>query len=45
MSPLILRNRNKKRGRIKGTKIPKWDLQRKVNINGKEYASNNLSNV
>jgi hypothetical protein len=45
MSPLILRNRKGKRGRTKGTKIPKWDLHRKVDINGKEYCSTNLSNV
>ena len=45
MSPLILRNKKGKRGRTKGTKIPKWNLQRKVKIDGKEYASNNLSNM
>jgi hypothetical protein len=45
MSPLILRNRGGRRGRTKGTKIPKWHLSRKVNLDGKEYSSNNLSNV
>ena len=45
MSPLILKNKKGKRGRTKGTKIPKWNLQRKVNINGNEYNSNHLSNV
>ena len=45
MSPLILRNRTGKRGRTKGTKIPKWNLHRKVKLNGKEYNSNHLSNV
>ena len=44
-SPLILRNRTGKRGRTKGTKIPKWNLERKVFINGTEYDSNHLSNV
>ena len=45
MSPLILRNKKGKRGRTKGTKIPKWNLHRKVELDGKEYTSNNLSNV
>ena len=45
MSPLILRNKKGTRGRTKGTKIPKWNLHRKVSINGKEYDSNHLSNV
>ena len=45
MSPLILRKKKGKRGRTKGTKIPKWNLYRKVNFNGKEYASDNLSNL
>ena len=45
MSPLILRNRAGRRGRTKGTKIPKWNLPRKVNIDGKEYNSNQLSNM
>ena len=44
-SPLILKNKKGKRGRTKGTRIPKWNLHRKVNINGKEYNSNHLSNV
>ena len=44
-SPLILRNREGKRGRTKGTKIPKWNLTRKVELDGKEYTSNHLSNV
>jgi len=45
MSPLILRNQAGKRGRTKGTKIPKWNLQRKVIIDGKKYNSHYLSNV
>ena len=45
MSPLILKNRTGKRGRTKGTKIPKWNLQRKVKINGNAYHSNHLSNL
>ena len=45
MSPLILKNKKGKRGRTKGTKIPKWNLHRKVNIDGKEYTSSNLSNM
>ena len=45
MSPLILKNRKGKRGRTKGTRIPKWNLYRKVRLNGKEYDSNHLSNV
>ena len=45
MSPLILINQKGKRGRTKGTKIPKWTLYRKVRLNGKEYDSNHLSNV
>jgi len=45
MSPLILKNKKGKRGRTKGTKIPKWNLTRKVELDGKEYTSNNLSNV
>jgi len=45
MSPLILKNKKGKRGRTKGTKIPKWSLQRKVKINGNAYHSNHLSNV
>ena len=45
MSPLILRNQKGKKGRTKGTTIPKWNLQRKVNINGNEYDSSHLSNV
>ena len=44
-SPLILRNQQGKRGRTKGTKIPKWDLHRKVIIDGKKYNSHYLSNV
>ena len=45
MSPLILRNKKGKRGRTKGTKIPKWNLHKKVHIDGKEYTSSNLSNM
>ena len=45
LSPLIKRNEKGKRGRTKGTIIPKWNLQRKVIIDGKEYDSNHLSNV
>ena len=45
MSPLILRNQKGKKGRTKGTTIPKWNLQRMGNINGSEYDSSHLSNV
>ena len=45
MSPLNLRNKKGKRGRTKGTQIPKWNLHRKVTLDGKEYDSNHLSNV
>ena len=45
MSPLILRNKKGKRGRTKGTQIPKWNLHRKVTLDGKEYDSNHMSNV
>ena len=45
MSPLILRNKKGKRGRTKGTQILKWNLHRKVNLDGKEYDSTHLSNV
>ena len=44
-SPLIKRNKTGKRGRTRGTKIPKWDLPRKITLNGKKYYADNVSSL
>tara|TARA_R110002020_G_scaffold92677_1_gene224124 strand:- start:481 stop:933 length:453 start_codon:yes stop_codon:yes gene_type:complete len=49
MSPLIFKNKKGKKGRTKGTKNHltgnAYYAARRVSINGKDYDSNNLSNV
>ena len=49
MSPLIFKNKKGKKGRTKGTKKHltgnAYYAARRVSINGKDYDSNNLSNV